>query len=633
MENKNTKELRGYKAGLKSKLMGAVAMLLVSAIMVSSATYAWFVLSTHPEVKGMSTTVGSNGALEIALLNNTTGKDLSQIPTNVGDSSSATGKNAVAANVTWGNIVDLNDASYGLNNITLYPAVLNYDNTSNQVNSRTALLSYAAYGTDGRVSGLKRDTAAGLYAGASGFVSDAQGYGVRAIGTVTNANPIKHAFAEAVEGYDKYAGIAVSTANAAFNGNLEKLVSIAITHSSTGEGVLETYTADQYACINTALTGLQNAATAMETALQYAVAASINSKATQESDLTTYDKVELDKVVDTNYATHIANLTALQNSIKAEQDKMNTLSGTVEWDKIEAPYKALMGNKVTILADGEEVITTGKTAVQLGQELRGKTLQVTVSSGLFKTTADFTGTMTGTLKLLGLVDATGTVEANDPTVKTSVDGIVHKYSEPAGSGASNDIITTAYGYAVDLAFKTNASGNQLRLQGITGVNRVGGDATDNGTMGGGTSYTFTDGTSLADMKKIAKALRVVFMDKDEKVVAVAAIDQAADAIKADTYKYALHIYAPTFTKNGGITLGAAVADDAIMTLEQDTATALSTIVYLDGENVDYALNGVDGNAGIVGTLNLQFCGSANLTPMTYDFNAAAGGGDAGQDGN
>ena len=27
MENKNTKELRGYKAGLKSKLMGAVAML------------------------------------------------------------------------------------------------------------------------------------------------------------------------------------------------------------------------------------------------------------------------------------------------------------------------------------------------------------------------------------------------------------------------------------------------------------------------------------------------------------------------------------------------------------------------------------------------------------------------------
>lgn len=628
MENKNTKELRGYKAGLKSKLMGAVAMLLVSAIMVSSATYAWFVLSTHPEVKGMSTTVGSNGALEIALLNNTTGADPSTVKAEVGDSA----KGVTESNETWGNIVDLSDASYGLKNITLYPAVLNYDNTNKQVNSRTALLSYAAYGTDGRVSGLKNDTAAGLYKGVSGFVSDTNGYGVRAIGTVTNANPIKHAFAEAVEGYGKYAGIAVSTANAAFNGNLEKLVSIAITHSSTGEGAPEKYTADQYACISTALTGLQNAAAAMETALKYAVAASINSNATQESELTTYDKVELDKVSDTNYTTHIANLTALQNSIKAEQDKMSKLSGTVDWDQIEAPYKALMGDKVTILADGKEVTTTGKTAVQLGQELQGKALQVTVSSGLFKTTADFTGTMTGTLKILGLVDATGTVVAKDPTVKTSVDGIVRKYSAPEGSGTSNDIITTSYGYAVDLAFKTNASGNQLRLQGITGVNRVGGGESDNGTMGGGTSYTFTDGTSLADMGKIAKALRVVFMDKDKKVVAVAAIDQAPGAIKANTYKYALHIYESTFTANGGIKLGDAVTDDAIMTLEQDTATALSTIVYLDGENVDYALNGVDGNAGIVGTLNLQFCGSTNLTPMTYDFNAATGG-DAGQGGN
>ena len=68
MENKKTTELMSRKSTLKSKLMAAVSMLLVSAIMVSVTTYAWFILSTAPEVKGMSTTVGSNGALEMALL-------------------------------------------------------------------------------------------------------------------------------------------------------------------------------------------------------------------------------------------------------------------------------------------------------------------------------------------------------------------------------------------------------------------------------------------------------------------------------------------------------------------------------------------------------------------------------------
>ena len=66
MESKKTTELRGKKTSVRTKLAAAVAMLLVSTIMLTTTTYAWFVLSTAPEVKGMSTTVGSNGSLEIA---------------------------------------------------------------------------------------------------------------------------------------------------------------------------------------------------------------------------------------------------------------------------------------------------------------------------------------------------------------------------------------------------------------------------------------------------------------------------------------------------------------------------------------------------------------------------------------
>ena len=150
MENKKTTELMSRKSTLKSKLMAAVSMLLVSAIMVSVTTYAWFILSTAPEVKGMSTTVGSNGALEMALR---TEEDINNITSSVGDSSAK--QSVVEANKTWGNLVDLTDTSYGLSGITMYPARLNWDaNNDKQLASRSRLLSYAQYGTDGRIADL-----------------------------------------------------------------------------------------------------------------------------------------------------------------------------------------------------------------------------------------------------------------------------------------------------------------------------------------------------------------------------------------------------------------------------------------------------------------------------------------------
>ena len=52
---------------IKTKLMAAICMLLVSSIMMVSTTYAWFTLSTAPEVTGINTAVGANGNLEMAL--------------------------------------------------------------------------------------------------------------------------------------------------------------------------------------------------------------------------------------------------------------------------------------------------------------------------------------------------------------------------------------------------------------------------------------------------------------------------------------------------------------------------------------------------------------------------------------
>ncbi|MBQ2861178.1 MAG: hypothetical protein IJE83_00150, partial [Oscillospiraceae bacterium] len=150
-----TKTQARRKQDIKSKLMAAIAMLLVSSIMMVSSTYAWFTLSTAPEVTGVSTQVGANGNLEIALLPET--GLLADIQSNVGDSA----KPVEVKNKTWGNIVDLsNNNYYGSNQINLYPAALAL--TENGA-VHTAILETPAYGADGRVSELVKNAVTATY--------------------------------------------------------------------------------------------------------------------------------------------------------------------------------------------------------------------------------------------------------------------------------------------------------------------------------------------------------------------------------------------------------------------------------------------------------------------------------------
>ena len=161
MNKKQSKRQRD----IKSKLMAAICMLLVSSIMMVSTTYAWFTLSTAPEVTGITTAVGANGNLEMALLPQD-GK-LTSITSQAGDSV----KDIKARNVTWGNLVDLSDSTvYGLDKITLYPAALNLgeedvnkDANGNPTKLETSMLKTPTYGADGRVSELVANTFTGFY--------------------------------------------------------------------------------------------------------------------------------------------------------------------------------------------------------------------------------------------------------------------------------------------------------------------------------------------------------------------------------------------------------------------------------------------------------------------------------------
>lgn len=144
--NETQRNIKRYKAalpGLRERITAAALLLVVSLSMVVSTSLAWLTISRAPAVMGMSTTVAANGNLEIALVQPSGERPAESA---VGDSLAAAGQDIVGANITWGNLVNLSDKSYGLENIVLRPSLL-----SNAMNLLDQPLKGADYGEDGRM--------------------------------------------------------------------------------------------------------------------------------------------------------------------------------------------------------------------------------------------------------------------------------------------------------------------------------------------------------------------------------------------------------------------------------------------------------------------------------------------------
>ena len=148
---------------LRERVAATAVLFVVGILMLSTVTFSWLTLSVAPEASNISMSISTNGSLEIALaheiLRDESGNPIldengNVIPlapgaSSVGDSL----KDIVQRNTTWGNLINLSDASYALEKIVLRPATLN----------RNSLLSqplYAAtYDKDGRISSLDYDFA------------------------------------------------------------------------------------------------------------------------------------------------------------------------------------------------------------------------------------------------------------------------------------------------------------------------------------------------------------------------------------------------------------------------------------------------------------------------------------------
>lgn len=529
--------------GLRKKLMAATSMLLVAAIMLVSTSYAWFTLSTAPEITGITTSVGANGNLEIALLTSETFENMSLITSNAGDSMEASGQSKVAANATWGNLVDLDDPSYGLTSalFKLYPSALNWENGI----LKTSPLATPNYGADGRVTELDGTrTTSATFKDAAFTVDTAaanNGYGVRAVGAASNVSPRQLAFNSAKSGATMNANNAYTYTKNAVANNADVLMGLAL-----AGGTPTSYSYDEVAAMKAIAVGVQSSLNSVvktyaNTIAAYALSGDcgLEDTAAIAAANAVSGKTDANEVINAIAAgvtgTEIDEIKTELNALAAAQAKVATAISTattmLEANTGKAAFTASSnfsgGDDLAAVEDNVATPLIGGTADMEAYDASDapitgslkdnatniKKLYMTGDTAV-ATVADYTGTF----QVIKVSFPEITVYAGEKGATTgklaAVTNIVGSLNSP--SDAATAALSEFYGYIIDFAFRTNAAGSSLKLQ-SEAANRVYSDATDNtlATMGQGSTATLTydtTGLTAAQGKRLLEAMRVVFFN-------------------------------------------------------------------------------------------------------------------------
>lgn len=664
-------------AGIRQKMMAAVSMLMVSSIMLVSSSYAWFTLSTAPEVTGITTNVGANGNLEMMLLTGSldgetgigtyySSEDNLGVESQVGDSMAT--KPAIEANVTWGNLVDLSDGSYGLDKIVLSPARLNLLETKT-VNDKyqvgTTLLNAPSYGSDGRVIDVKTATYTGKLSD-NKFAYDEGHKGVRVIGTTTDVSQRLASYRAAKAAVSTYSNAAKNSATISLKNNGQALANILVGYVSNPA---ITYTNDDLAPLENVLTNLRDANANVATAMKNAVVAyslsDVNTAEMTDADVTALvnavaevetiagtgsfsgiANVSIPSGLDTAIATYIQTGSKITgalgtlNGLKADTTK----NGSYTYDDI-SPILNDIVNRTYVEIGGKAKLEKDDLNMVIDQYTKNGSISMVMldGSGVYADIAKLVGNYT----VSGLkvhVDYNG-ISADVPIVmstKVSGEGISQVTSIALGrtptdtNQAANSILSNTYGYALDFGFRTNAASSDLLLQ-TAAANRVYADSTEAQIQGAGSYMQFessdVNNFSADEVLALMSAVRVAFIDaKSSEVLGVGALDVtrtidanglatvtkggSVEAVGTTGYKAGLYLHDFTYDKTTGmVTLGSKLDDkSAITALTQNVASKITVIVYLDGDIVDNTMV-ANADTSMTGVLNLQFSSSATLAPM------------------
>lgn len=635
---------------VKSKLVAAIAMLLVATIMVVSSTYAWFTLSTKPEVSGISTAVGANGALEMLLATKDANGEWVYGTGEVGE------KTIQERNTYWGNLVDLSDKDgdyYGSKLITLYPALLNV------VDGKIVTgqpIKTPKYGADGRVEQVTAGGMFGLFdGGKNAFLEKTNNYGFRAVGMASGLSAREQAFRVAVSQIMVEASSAQVKARNSLSANGNTLGGIAIKKAMTPN---EAFTSTEIAAVGSMISGIEEALAAVEAAYLQIIYATLYSNLSNLEDLKATAAVNAakdaadavtngalgDKVTaaiaalnneGANMATtdlpqynekFVPAVTALTTA-KTEYADIEG-ADSCAWDDLSAALYPLVNIDVIKINNYIPTDVKNNTDKIAADVLGGKGINVVIptNGGVFADVADYAGDYTVAIQIntadlnmgvdAGMVDATMKADSNvSPSILAAAKTAIGA-NPPSGDGADKPI-TEFYGYAIDLAFRTNASTSNLLLQ-TAAADRIYAGNQNEDTMGKGSTMTFatTDATFTKDkMLNLMSKFEVVFYDTvSEDILGYAKLDTNAANV--------------TGTAADGLTANLLMLDDQknLITEQKDAViTALSpnvekhvtVLVYLNGADIENEDVAASAAQSMSGTFNIQFASSAELQPMDY----------------
>lgn len=609
---------------IQKKLVGAVAMVLVACIMVVSSSYAWFTLSTAPEVTGIQTSVGSNGNLEMALR---LLADLTQIENAIG------GEKTVDANKTWGNLVDLSDGSYHLSEVSLAPARLNivldegnskYSEVTDTLNTapenwndlkvgdtykggvitakehveasgevaeawkityktlvkaayklngegnNVPYLRTPVYGVDGRLDTLSIDNVInGVYDDAvNGFAESLGKYGVRVIGTTSSLTPAQMALRTAKQAVSTAISTSKSNATVSLRDDSVKLANILVNKYLVAGYA---YKPSDIQDVKNAISSLQDIVDSFEDALKQTVIAVSVAKGV--TGLTA------EEIVIGNGEVTISNSTknfewtgaeGIQQTVIEASKTLFAMDGVltnatteINSDDVEGALGYLLSVSDFEIIDSASGATYTVSALKdLADKQPGAaakvlmgTPTVSIKGGIYKQIAQFSGNYSagatmmvnvtyGSISLKNEpIDVIMATNASEQTIsytqgeaKTATGyylpiilNLLSDVTVSDAGGAANPVITDKYGYAIDLAFRTNAAGSSLLLQ-TEAANRV--EESDL-TRGGGSFMQFKSGNSdftLDQVANLMESIRVVFIDDNGQIYGVAALDVDGDLV-------------------------------------------------------------------------------------------------------
>lgn len=663
------KRIRAYKAalpGLKERLAAVALLLVVSTVMMISATFAWITLSRAPEVTGINTTISGNGNLEIALSD----KDgLAPDEFDV-DESLTKGVNVTLSNLEWGNLINLSDPSYGIDNLALRPAQLN---TANLLGSP---LWGAVYAEDGRITALDSNYAYAMFNGTEFKTSNE--YGVRAIASYTAtisgdtqakykemrdavqaaSSVVNQKYADVIKNFDslgtmisKYAQDKLDKSNPGTN-----LAPYLVDVLKVYNALDATMAAQKDAYV--ALANFQLYMHANNTGGTYTPVTWTDLEASHANyNTTSADAVSKNGAISlVNLSTFIEDLNLLETDIsylEKYRDEYQTNSTAYYWASGgDAKYN--INNMISRLIDYSNMTIdlnddgTEKKVSSLGASdatallgANNKERKAYVYNGILRRVEDniigpsyrLNGNAQCTIRVTYVL--TITVKGKAYTKASGPSTFESSFEKAKGTDlvAADQVAEDTYGMAVDLWVRTNAESTCLTLEGATaadengniirydGANRIWGRVpstdtiytTESTSQGGGSCYIYYADTpeDMARSLDLLDSMKVAFVSQGGTLLATAEMDtvnycavngRVTVPLVLDTNTKTTYTYKDSMNQE--------VVGKAITTLTYDAAERITAIIYLDGTRLTN--DNVLAASEIQGQLNIQFGSSKDL---------------------